>query len=92
MAMAVNFVQTQKRQRYLILILALIICAILVVVWQGFSRRETSVAPVSPPVTPLKIKINLELLKDARLEKLEVFEPIPVLEKQSGRKNPFTPY
>jgi len=91
--MAIEFIQAQKKQRYLILILTLTICAILLVVWLGFFRTPAAVVPVSaPPVIYPKIEINWSALEDKKLEELKAFEQIPALEDEVGRENPFTPY
>lgn len=62
--MPADFFQEQKKQRYLILILTLAICAILLVVWLGFLRSSAPAAPASltTAVRP-KIEINFDLFK-----------------------------
>jgi len=91
--MAIEFIQAQKRQRYLILIFTLIICAIILIVWLGFLRSPTSTVPVSSTamVHP-KIEINWDILKDTKLKNLQVFQQVPVLKDKTGRQNPFAPY
>ncbi len=62
--MPIEFLQAQKKQRYLILILTFIICAILLVVWLGFFKTPAPVVNVSSPMTVHpKIEINFGLLK-----------------------------
>lgn len=91
--MAIEFLQAQKKQRYLILILTLVICAILLVVWLGFFRAPAPVVPVSlPKATQPKIEINWDALKDTKLEALKIFEQVPTLKDKVGRENPFTSY
>ncbi|MEK7503611.1 MAG: hypothetical protein AAB577_01370 [Patescibacteria group bacterium] len=91
--MAIEFLQAQKKQRYLILILTLAVCAILLVVWQGFLRAPGPVIPAySPLPAPPKIEINWDVLKDTKLQDLKVFEQIPAFGTTTGRSNPFTPY
>lgn len=91
--MAIEFIRAQKRQRYLILILTLIICAILLVVWLGFFRTPAPAIPVSSPtVAQPKIEINWNVLKDAGLEELKSFNQIPALKNKVGRENPFATY
>ena len=91
--MAIEFLQAQKRQRYLILILTLAICAIVLVVWLGFFRTSAPVVPASSSiVVQSKIKINWDILSDSRLKELQNFQQIPVLKDKIGRINPFTPY
>lgn len=91
--MSIEFLQAQKRQRYLILILTLIICAVLFIVWLGFFRTPAPVIPASSPtITPPQIEINWGVLKDTKLEELDGFSQIPPLKDKAGRENPFTPY
>ncbi len=91
--MAIEFLQAQKKQRYLILILTLIICGILLVVWLGFFRTPAPVVPVFlPQAIQPTIEINWETLNDTKLEALKAFEQIPALKDDTGRENPFTPY
>jgi len=90
--MAIEFLQAQKKQRYLVLILTFAICITLLVVWFGFFRNSVPAVPVSAPVAQPKIEINWNLLGDAKLKALKAFEQAPALEKAPGRKNPFTTY
>lgn len=91
--MAIDFLRAKKRQRYLILILALVICLILVVIWQGFLKSAGPPAAVAPPVFfPTEIKIKWEVLQDARLSQLQPFVPIPAFEEEVGREDPFISY
>lgn len=91
--MAIKFLQAQKRQRYLILILTLTICAILLVVWFSFLRGPAPVVPASPPqVVQPKIDINWNVLQDENLKELNNFSQISAFKDKVGRKNPFTVY
>lgn len=91
--MAIEFLKAQKRQRYLILILTLAICAILLVVWWGFLRTPAPAMPVASSLLDQpKIEINWATLKDAGLGELKIFEQIPAFEDKAGRGNPFTSY
>ena len=91
--MAINFLQAKKRQRNMMLLLAMVICAILLVIWFGFFRES---APSSPYVAPItsssKIKIDWETLQAPELEALKTFELVSPFENEAGRENPFTPY
>lgn len=93
--MAITIIQEKKKQRYLILVLSLIIFAILFVVWLGFSRsKATPPVSVSPSAiyTFPQVKINWQLLENIRLEPLQPFEEISSFEGEFGRNNPFIPY
>lgn len=91
--MAIEFLQAQKKQRYLMLILTLVICAILLIVWLGFFRSPTTIVPVSVfEETKPKIEINWDTMSDTKLEVLNSFEQISELKDEIGRENPFTPY
>ena len=92
--MAITIIQERKKQRYLTLIFALIIFAILAVVWLGFSRRQG----VSPPqvsgtvyILP-EANIDWQMLEDIRRSSLQPLEEISAFEGQFGRENPFSPY
>jgi len=90
--MAVDFIKTKKRQRYLLLILALVIIATLVVIWYGFFQKPTViVVPLSSQKTP-QIEINLGLLQDTEVEALKLFESISPFSGEIGRENPFITY
>ena len=91
--MAIEFLQAQKKQRYMMLILTFTICGILLVVWLGFFRQPAPVVPVSTPTSiQPKIEINWDVLADEKLEALKTFERIPELKEEVGRENPFTDY
>lgn len=92
--MAIEFIQAQKKQRYLILILTLVICATLLVIWQGFFQEPAPAipTPVLPEVAPAKIEINLGILDDQKLANLKIFEQISTTTDEIGRENPFAPY
>lgn len=91
--MAIDFLKAQKRQRYLILILAVAIFAALLIVWLGFLRKPNFVpSSSSPTANTSKIEIKWETLKGAALEKMKTFQDIPPFDKKVGRENPFAPY
>ena len=91
--MAIDFLQAKKQQRYLILILALVIFAILIIVWQGFFKAPAvSLTPLATPALPQKVIINWSTLQAPQLKELQVFEEISPFEGEIGRENPFIPY
>jgi len=91
--MAIEFLQAQKKQRYMMLILTFTICAILLVVWMGFFRGEEPIAPVSTSTfIQSEVEINWEALSDEKIEALKTFERIPELKGDVGRENPFANY
>ena len=95
--MVITFAKERKRQQYLILILLLVVFGIAAVLWWGFFKEEGVGTPVASPIlTPLKVEINWETLKDPQLQELQSFEEITSFEEDGGeevgRKNPFTPY
>lgn len=91
--MAIDFLQTKKRQQHLVLILALVICLALVVVWQNFLKKTPTVpAVVSPILFPTEIKMNWGALQNAKLSELKPFVEIPPFGEKVGRKDPFVPY
>lgn len=93
--MAITITQERRKQRYLFLVLALIISAILFVVWRGLSRsKATPSIEVVPSViyTFLQVKIDWQLLENIRLETFQPIKEVPPFEGKFGRQNPFIPY
>ena len=91
--MAITFLQAKKQQRYLVLTLALVIFAILIIVWQGFLKgKEVPVNPLEPLLAPEKVSIDWPTLKDPKVVVLQTFEQILPFEGKIGRKNPFLTY
>ncbi len=101
--MAITFLKQQKIQKSLIFIFTAVILITIIVIWQGFFKKETEVLP-EEIFLPLRkeIKINFEIFKNPVLEKLQPFteiepfkETISVegeIEEKLGRENPFLPY
>ena len=71
-----DFFQQKQKQKYLILILPVIILAIVFVMFFGkffeFSGEGTSYLPFV--LETEKIEINWEVLEDPRLKELQIFE------------------
>jgi hypothetical protein len=89
--MAITFTQEKKKQRYMILILAVAILAGLGVIWWGFfSAPPEEAAP--PTLTFKKVQINFDILNREDLKNLMSFERVPPLEMEVGRENPFLRY
>ncbi len=77
----------------MMLLLAMVICAILLVIWFGFFKEEAPLSPyVAPTTSPSKIKIDWETLQAPELEALKTFELVSPFENEAGRENPFRPY
>ena len=91
--MAITFLQAKKRQRYLVLTLALTIFVILIIVWQGFLKgKEVPARTLVPFLPPEKVLIDWQTLKDPQVAALQTFEQILPFEGEVGRENPFIPY
>ena len=91
--MAITFLQAKKRQRYLVLTLALAIFVILIIVWQGFLKgKEAPEKTLTPLLAPEKVLIDWQTLKDPGIATLQTFEQILPFEGKIGRENPFIPY
>lgn len=83
----------EKKQKYLIFILFVIILAIVIVLGQNFWTKSKTFEGISPVILkPSKIEINFELLKSQTLKELQPFGEIKPFEGKIGRDNPFTPY
>ncbi len=93
--MAVNFVQQKKKQKYLLYVVVIVIVITMVLLWLGYFR-ESEVFPIIEEgiqtSTVSRITIDLEVLKNPFIKKLEPFEGISDFEGQKGRANPFLPY
>jgi len=91
--MAVNFTdEKQKRLKYLLVILIVLIVAALFVFSRNFFVKES---PISSDIgfTLERISINFDVLKNPLLQELQPFEEIPYPEEMEiGRENPFIPY
>ena len=91
--MGVNFTdEKQKRLKYLLVMLIVLIVVALFVFSRNFFVKEP---PISSGIgfTMERININFDVLKDPLLQKLQTFEEIPYPEEMEiGRENPFVPY
>lgn len=90
--MAITFIQEKKKQKRLTLALALIVFAILFIVWWGLLREKTPSPTISIRTSSSGIEIDWEVLKDPKIEELQPFEKITPFEEEIGRENPFIPY
>jgi len=93
--MAITITQERKKQRYLILVFALMIFITLFIVWWGFSSGKENLfsSAVSSTVYVFpEIEIDWGLLEDISGKKFQPFEEISAFEGEFGRENPFTHY
>lgn len=74
------------------LILALVVIAILIIVWQGFLKGEAPTVSYTVPLTLKQININWSTLQSDQVTELQVFEQIAPFEGEVGRTNPFITY
>lgn len=83
--------QQKKKQRYLFLVLGIVIFGMIFALWYRSSQR----APSSPRVLPQKppeININFDILKSPILTELRPFTDITPFKGEVGRENPFRLY
>ena len=90
--MAITFFQEKKRQRYLILALALVIFVILLIVWKGFSKPGEEPTTVLPGFAPSPVEIDWSVLQSPQLTELQALATTTPFEGETGRENPFLPY
>lgn len=88
--MDLTSLKPEKRKKYLLLTLPVIIAGIIYLVWNYFLAKPAPI--VLEPVPPLEIKINFEILENPDLDKLQLYEEISPFEGEIGRENPFIPY
>lgn len=89
--MAITFTQEKKKQRYILIILGLIVLLILGVVWWGIASREAP--PSAEPIIVLPtVTVNFDALKSPALEEFQIFADIPAFQGTVGRSNPFISY
>lgn len=89
--MAITFIQQKKRQKYLLIILGVLIAISSLVVWQMFFAKQES-TPVNKVLKKPEVKINFDALKNPIFDKLTPFKPITPFSEETGRDNPFSPY
>ena len=89
--MAITFIQQKKRQKYLIIALAVLIAISFLVVWRMFLVKPESISEPKILKKP-EVKINFDTLKNPIFDKLTPFEPIPSFSEEIGRDNPFSSY
>ncbi|MFH1462397.1 MAG: hypothetical protein ABIG08_01765 [bacterium] len=90
--MAISFLQERKTQKNLILVFVAILLIIILIIWQGFLKKESSGPEVFPTIYYKEIKIDFESLKSPLLEKFQQFLEISPFSGDSGRENPFISY
>jgi hypothetical protein len=91
--MQINFSEKQSRQKYLIIILAiLVLIAIFILnkdsIISSFKMKTT----FEEVFVPEKIEINFEVLKNSLIGDLQLPEKEESFEGEVGRENPFTAY
>ena len=99
--MAITFLKERKRQKYLLWVLLTLLFVALIIILYGFLNKRNHIFLTKKSVHSLPvIKINFNVLKDPKLQKLHSFKEIP-LEKEGengnkkikiGRENPFIPF
>lgn len=89
--MAITFLQQKKRQKYLLIILGVLIAISLLVVWQMFFIKS-ALTPVEQVVKTPEVKMDFKTLENPIFAELTPFEKIPSFGDDTGRDNPFSPY
>jgi len=89
--MAITFLQQKKRQKYLLIILGVLIAISLLVVWQMFFIKS-ALTPVEQVVKTPEVKMDFKTLENPIFAELTPFEKILSFGDDTGRDNPFSPY
>lgn len=88
--MAITFIQKRKTQQYLIFVFIALFLITIIILWQGFFKKE--IIPSSGPLKHSEVKINFEVLKNPIFQDFQPFKEIAPFEGETGRENPFLPY
>jgi len=81
-----------KKQKYLGIVLVMIIVFGIFVIWYNFFSQPDFLPSTLPPQKPEEIIIKFEFLEDAVIETLQPFPEILPFEGEVGRENPFVSY
>lgn len=90
--MAIPILEQRKRLRKLIPILVVTILITVLNFWRGFWSKPEIPSPNIPQTQAKRVEIDWGVVKSQDLDNLDLFQGIPELEKEAGRKNPFEPY
>jgi len=88
--MAITFFKEKTKNKYLIVLLGVVILGAIFLVWQKFSQKTNTSSLL--PSAPEEIKINFSMLENPFIKELQPFPEIPPFEGQTGRTNPLSPY
>ncbi len=87
------FTKQKKKQRYLLLILGIVILAVFLVLKFDYFKKEKVFSPQPPQnFSNEEIKIDFSIFKNSFLKELQQFEKPALFEGRKGRENPFLPY
>jgi len=88
--MAVDFIQKNKKQKYLLFIVLGLAVVTFIILWFGYFNKEEELPTVEGVYIEKKnTKINYELLENPLLKELVPFESAPSYDGNLGRENPF---
>lgn len=88
--MAVDFVQKNKKQKYLFITVIVLAVVTFVILWFGYFNKAEELPNVeSIYINKKNIKIRYEILESPILKELAPFESAPPYEGELGRENPF---
>lgn len=90
--MAISFIKEKRKQGYLVAVFGAVILIIVIVIYAGFFKKETVLAPAEPLFIKKTISINFDILRNPVLKEFYSFEEIPPYEGEKGRENPFLQY
>ena len=88
--MAVDFIQKNRKQKYLLFIVLGLAVVTFIILWFGYFNKEEELPTVEGVYIEKKnVKINYELLENPLLKELVPFESAPSYDGNLGRENPF---
>ena len=90
--MAINFSEETNHQKYLVLVLIVIVLITFFILRQSFSEPGEETGPTQEVFQLKDIEINFEVLQLPIIKELQAFEEIGPFSGQVGRENPFISY
>jgi len=90
--MPISFSEKENRQKYLAILLIVIVSITLFVLRKNIFKTSSPGLPAAEVFQPQKIEINFEVLKNSKLKELQPPKEASPFVGKAGRANPFISY